>query len=111
MFFFQQSANVLANIVPVQPGVDPTPLVESTAKEQTTRAKLVRLVDAYVTITKTKHQTRRNWLYTKLTAEYDFDAYAYGKGQKDPNYLDIAEEHGQLENLYTIADQALRPKS
>jgi phage anti-repressor protein len=110
VFLFQQSANALSNIVPVQSGIDPVPPVGPSTQEQTTRSKIVRLVDAWVTTTKTTHQELWNWLYAQLLQRYRFDAYAYGRGQKESKYLDIVEEHGQLENLYAIADQCLRPK-
>ncbi|AUD06998.1 antA/AntB antirepressor family protein [Spirosoma pollinicola] len=75
--------------------------------DPTTRVKITRLVDGYAAAKTVTHQEVWKHLYGHLSSRFSFDAWQYAQGKKNPNYLDIIEENGQLENLYNIAVELL----
>lgn len=109
LFFFQQAAHTLRKYATVAPPsrTKLPDVPELTEAPPTTRVKIVRMVDAYAAAKMVTHQQVWNHLYGQLSVRFHFDAYSYGLSKKDPNYLEIVEENGQIDNLYAIAQDTL----
>ena len=107
IYFFQQSSFALRSMAPAQLPAESESLADLPDLEPTTRVKITRLVDGYAAAKMVTHQEVWKHLYGNLSTRYHFDAWVYGKDKKNPNYLEIVEENGQLENLYSIAVELL----
>ncbi len=83
----------------------PEPSVE--APVETTRVKLIKVVDSIVKLGGMDHQAVWRVLYRELTLRCHFDVGARQRFAPKKTKLQIVEEAGQMENLYAIAFEKL----
>lgn len=108
LYFFQQASTSLRALPPAQmPVVAEASTAALPDLEPTKREKVRRLVDGYAAAKTVSHQEVWKHLYGNLSSRFGFDAWQHAEGKKDPNYLEIVEKNGQLENLYNIAVELL----
>lgn len=77
------------------------PAPDGSVPDLTWRAKLNRLVRSYCLETGVGHQAAWNRLYLEYRDRYHVDLKARAKGKRGP--LDVAEEIGAMEQLYSLA--------
>jgi phage anti-repressor protein/HPt (histidine-containing phosphotransfer) domain-containing protein len=110
LHFFTQTAHALKGAAPVsvEAASEPAPAAAPVVREQpTSRQRIDRLVRSYANAKAINPAQVWNHLYGQLAIRYGFDAYSVGFGTKDPNYLDITEKNGQVDNLLSIAQEVL----
>lgn len=97
LYFFQQASTALRSLAPAQLPYD-AELVSAPLPdlEPTKRAKVNRLVDGYAAAKTVTHQEVWKHLYGHLSSRFGFDAWTHAQSKKNPNYLEIVEENGQL---------------
>lgn len=83
----------------------PEPTVE--APVETTRVKLIKVVDSIVSLGGMDHQAVWRVVYRELTLRCHFDVGARQRFAPKKTKLQIVEEAGQMENLYAIAFEKL----
>ena len=76
--------------------------------EETTRAKVVRLVNAYCRSRAIGQQETWNYIYERMYYLYRVSVKSYKKARQSETWLEVAERNGHIEKMFAIISDLVK---